>query len=68
MLLKQTEIKFLAAEGEKLTYIHEWLLQVHGEAALIMSAFWWWEDWLYKLKQEEQYLMTNHGVVALAQQ
>ena len=67
MLLIHTEIKFLAAESEKLPYIHELLLTVHGEAALIMNTFWWWEDWLKKLKQEEQYLVTNHGVAALAQ-
>jgi len=34
VLLKKTEIKFLAAEGGKLTYIHERLLKAHGEAAL----------------------------------
>jgi len=39
VLLKQKEIKLLAAGGEKLTYIHERLLKAHGEAALIMSTF-----------------------------
>jgi hypothetical protein len=39
VLLKQTEITFLAAEGEKLTYIHERLLKVLGEGALIMNTF-----------------------------
>ena len=66
VFLKQAVTKFLASEGEKLTYIYERLLKAHGEAAVIMSTFWWWEDWLKKLKQEEQYLITNHGVAVVA--
>lgn len=66
MLLIQTEIKFLAAEGVKLTYIHELLLKVHGEAALIMSTI------VGRLIKETEtgraVPITNHGVVALAQQ
>jgi hypothetical protein len=34
MLFKKKQIKFLAAESGKLTYIHERLHKAHGEAAL----------------------------------
>jgi hypothetical protein len=35
VLLKQKEIKLLAAEGEKLTYIREHLLVMYGEATTV---------------------------------